>query len=175
MAQARSISTLARFAAEFVVIVAGVLAALAADGWRAERIDLAAEAEFLGRLRGDLEADTAELAKTQRMIEVKYSVLASLSRDGIDPEEIDPVRLATDLARATAWTWSFQTVHDVTFQELRSSGRLNLIRNADLRSQLSSYYSAYQNMAATVDAREPAFTNRLRIDSTYATAYRKGS
>jgi hypothetical protein len=157
MSRPRSISTLARFAAEFVVIVIGVLAALAADGWREDRIDLAAEAEFLARLRGDLQADTAELAETQRRIAMKYAVLTSLSQDRLDPDDVDPTRLAADLAAATTWTWNFQTVHDVTFQELRSSGNLNLIRDAELRAQLSSYYSAYTNMAATVDAREPDF------------------
>jgi hypothetical protein len=66
-------------AAEFVVIVAGVLVALGVDEWRQSRRDHALELQYAARLRADLQRDTTRFADFERTaLAVKADVLMSL-------------------------------------------------------------------------------------------------
>ncbi len=46
-----------RWAGEFVVIVLGILAALAVDSWSEQRDNRSLEQEYLSRIKEDLESD----------------------------------------------------------------------------------------------------------------------
>ena len=50
-----------RWLGEFIVIVLGVLVALAVDDWRDYRSDRVLEQHLIGRLAADLRADEADL------------------------------------------------------------------------------------------------------------------
>ena len=53
-----------RFALEFILIVTGVLAALAVDDWRQSRADVATERYILEGILADLSRDRADIASS---------------------------------------------------------------------------------------------------------------
>jgi hypothetical protein len=66
--------------AEFVVIVAGVLVALAANSWYTQRQDRTLERYYLEQLYADLRRDTAQVGVTRRLLAVKQDALTLLDR-----------------------------------------------------------------------------------------------
>ena len=132
---------------EFVVIVVGVLAALAVDQWRDERNDSKTEAEYIGRLRTDIEADIENFYGFEQILETKARFLQSLLDDTINSEfEHDP----RGLMEAVQYS-SFIALPDsvsTTFDELQSTGRLALIQDVAQRDALSKYYSGFSHISA---------------------------
>jgi hypothetical protein len=142
---------LVRGGIEFVVIVIGVLVALAADEWREERADRVAEAEYVARLVLDLQEDVASLRRAEAGFAGKKDALERLA--SLDPTEVVGQRFAEDVASASAWSWDLTAAHSTTYEEMRSAGRLGLIRDADLRGAIAKYYADYADFLGSIDAR----------------------
>ncbi len=146
-------------ATEFVVIVVGVLAALAVDQWRSERDDRKTEAEYITRLRIDVEADIENFNRFERILEGKAHFLQSLLDDTIDSVFADDTR---GLMEAKEYS-SYRALPDsvsTTFDELQSTGRLALIQDLAQRDALSKYYSGFEHISAILS--EP-FGNYRRL------------
>ena len=134
-------------ATEFVVIVVGVLAALAVDQWRSERDDRKTEAEYINRLRVDVEADIKNFYGFEQILETKARFLQNLLDDTIDSEFADDTR---GLMKAKVYS-SYRALPDsvsTTFDELQSTGRLALIQDVAQRDALSRYYSGFEHISA---------------------------
>ena len=146
-------------AIEFVVIVVGVLAALAVDQWRSERDDRKTEVEYITRLRIDVEADIENFYRFERILEAKAQFLQSLLDDTIDSVFADDTR---GLMEAKVYS-SYRALPDsvsTTFDELQSTGRLALIQDLAQRDALSKYYSGFEHISAVLS--EP-FGNYRRL------------
>ena len=146
-------------ATEFVVIVVGVLAALAVDQWRSERDDRKTEAEYITRLRIDVEADIENFYRFERILEGKAHFLQSLLDDTIDSVFADDTR---GLMEAKEYS-SYRALPDsvsTTFDELQSTGRLALIQDLAQRDALSKYYSGFEHISVILS--EP-FGNYRRL------------
>ena len=134
-------------ATEFVVIVVGVLAALAVDEWRSERNDRQIESEYVLRLRTDIQADIEGFYWFEQILETKASFLQSLLDDTIDSDFLDDTR---SLMEAQVYS-SFIALPDsvsTTFDELQSTDRLALIQDLTQRDALSKYYSGFKHILA---------------------------
>ena len=127
--------------AEFAVIVMGVLVALAVDEWQDARQDRSLELEYAARLRADLQADTLRLNRFARgPLGTKAEVLRLLQSE-TDPLSADrtPSEFLGALERSTYW--GLPETRDAVFRELESTGRLGLLGEPDLRSDLAAYYA----------------------------------
>ena len=138
---ARQGFSLSRAFGEFAVIVLGVLVALGADAWNDHRLDRLAELEYLSRIHGDLAQDTLQydfvLSWMDRKLEALDSVASWTRNTGATP---DSAYLARRLAAAANFGWNVGPLGTTaTFEDLRSTGKLGLISNADLRTQLIRY------------------------------------
>lgn len=125
-----------RLAAEFVVIVVGVLVALAVDGWTTSRSDAVLELEYLHRLLEDVEYDLFEL----EFVEVSAVESTKAATDLTSAARIRA--MAPDLLTASALVAANQREPDLsrnTFRELLSSGRIDLLRSSDVRRALAAY------------------------------------
>jgi len=127
----------ARIATELVVIVAGVLIALAADRWNHGRADRASEAAYLGRFVEEIEGDSTRAAA---YLEGRPSMLAGLDSlmsfvDGAPP----PPNLA-----ATVLAVSDELVFPpvVAWTEIQATNSLDLIRDPEIRAVLTDYYAS---------------------------------
>ncbi len=136
-----------RATGEFVIIVMGVLAALAVDEWRSDYNDRKTEVDYLGRLRVDIERDIEELSSQILLLEAKADFIQSLRDNTIESQFSENPRA---LMEAKVYS-SFRGLPDsvsTTFDELKSTGRLALIRDLVIRNAMSEYYSGTESLSA---------------------------
>ena len=131
---------------EFVVIVVGVLVALWVDQLREAHDDAALEVEYVESFVTDLNADLAQFDETEawmRRSEAAAATVLALYK-GTPPTEN-----AADLVAAveTAGWQSWPSITRNTIDDLKSTGNLRLIRDADLRRAISSYYTTIENVS----------------------------
>jgi hypothetical protein len=148
------------FATEFLIVVAGILAALAVDQWRQDREDLRILNESLAdvavEIRGNL--STVERIQSRALVQ-KMNGLGTVLRFLSDPEAPvdDPMVLlqafAASARGATPWL-----VND-RFEALRNSGNLRLLRDSKLVDSLVEAYEGPQVLYSQVE----------RLQGTYPT------
>lgn len=128
-----------RLAAEFLVIVVGVLVALAVDQWRESINDRTAEAEYLDRLLIDLRQDSGMVSGDRAQGAAKAVDLQRVLENLRDP---DIVRRQPSLAWPNlSRTFARPNLQTTTFDELTTTGGLILIQNNDLRSRIGEHYT----------------------------------
>jgi hypothetical protein len=152
-----------RLAAEFAIIVLGVLVALGVDDWRSGQADLEREAYFLSSLIEDLEADLIDFqaahANAQARIAAASFLISelgarrpvALGRQSIgtstpftpEPDAPTPQDLTAGLQQlATVANFDFATG---THEEILSTGGFGLIRSESIRRGISQYYAFAAN------------------------------
>lgn len=128
---------------EFLIVVLGIFVGLQVDSWNQARKDRALEQEYLSRLADDMRwniefLDTFEARYTAKAEVI--TLLKTIEEDALVSSE--PEEMARWL---TSWGWrNFPPVRDATFSELMSSGRISLLRDTGLRSELSIFYSRHK-------------------------------
>jgi len=134
-----------RLGLEFLMIVVGILAALAVDDWRQSRSDRALEEHLLASLAADLADDQRDaelqvaLVRDQQhavdhLLVATRHPLAPMDRQfSSSPEDIDH-------SLATLLNYAELQVFDATYTEMIATGSIRVIRNPALRRQISSYY-----------------------------------
>jgi hypothetical protein len=127
---------------ELLVVVAGVFIALQVSNWNDDRKEAARGREYLQRLHDDMAQDVANLDAISGF----WTRVRDYSGGAVGYAEQGV------LVHGSAWktllayyqasqVWPYRK-HDVTFQEIQSSGDLLLIRNAALRARIARHYSA---------------------------------
>jgi len=156
----------ARLVGEFIVIVAGVLAALAADSWNDSRLERRDEAQYLVQLHAELVDDTLNFRFILDWIDRKELGLQRL--DAVlssAAATFDPDTVLADLTAAPNFGWNVGPLAgEATFEDLRSSGKLGLISNRDLRAQIIKYYEEAESEDRRLQARRtpyPALSYQL--------------
>ena len=141
---------LARMTVEIVVIVVGVLVALAVDEWRSGLTDRSLEPTLLQSLESDLKADSLHLADNLELIadwRRKTLYLDSVVRfPNLEP---DSLRVA-EAFDVLAYQWQ-PMLNRSTFDHLLASGGLSLLRR-EFRNEIQNYYSAYDQQARGLEA-----------------------
>lgn len=125
---------------ELLIVVAGVMIALYADGWIQARQDRALELEYVERLIGDLQLDTAAIsnimARSQERAEHGRVILSAF-----DTREraVSPA----DFVRAVEYGdyFSYPSYSTTTIDDLMSTGNLRLIRSTEVKEAVSTYYA----------------------------------
>lgn len=145
---------------QFVLIVAGVLAALAADSWREGRQERAREEMYLRRLRADFAANEQHI---QEMIRQEQQVeSASLALLGAMHSSVLPPRdsLAAWLGRVR-WYSDFKP-RTGTYQALLQTGDLALLRNPEVQARLVAFSGLMDNHFASLRLWEGAYVQNDR-------------
>jgi hypothetical protein len=153
-----------RLSFELIVIVLGILIALAINDWESERIDRALEQEYLGRLIVDMQSNLEEAKYTiayQQTIVKNARRVYPLIKHGTEPN-VEPVALIAYAYWASAIAppnWI-----DTTHQELLSSGRYVLLRNPELRKALLEYYGQLVPDNQMFALASPEYRNAIRSE-----------
>jgi hypothetical protein len=133
-------------ATEFVVIVFGVLVALAVDEWRSEREDRITEHEYIARIRSDILADIDKFGELERRFQSKAETIKELT-DHPDSDLFSrDTKILLEGLRSSAYV-ALPDSRSTTFDELMSTGRLALIENVKQRDALSQYYSGFEHIS----------------------------
>lgn len=136
----------ARLSAEFVVIVIGVLAALAVDQWRNALDDRALELEYAGRLKADLAADTLRFSEFETPLTLKIGLLVKLLESGGVPPPVEDANAMMYRLRYSTYV-AIPESQSETFREMESSGTLGLLSHIGLRGSLAGYYAGHRFMS----------------------------
>jgi hypothetical protein len=127
-----------KLAAEFVLIVVGVLIALAVDTAFKDREDDELRAEYVGRIQQDIETDRrALLNRIEFFSDVQRfcnEMLAWLDSD----QPVDQEVLLASFYAAEVWP---VVTNLSTYQDLLSTGNIRLLSDIDFRGSLFSYYN----------------------------------
>ena len=129
---------------ELVIVVAGVLIALAADGWSKRQADRALELRYLNDLVVDLKSDTAQLRAAIDLAETRAALGHAVLRAADGDTVLSPSDLVLALERQ--FYFAFPAYFRTTISDLMSTGNLRLLRDRDLKRQLSEYYQTIERL-----------------------------
>jgi hypothetical protein len=129
------------FAAEIVVIVAGVLIALTIDSWWGAREDAARGRAYLARIREDILADADALDKR-----LTYNGSVQRFLEAAETHAVDGTLREGSAWRTVVAYWHASQIWPYasttrTWDEMRNAGDLGLVRDPELRAELAAYYS----------------------------------
>lgn len=149
------------FAIELVLVVVGILIALAIDGWSDEREQRRSERVYLELLARDLGQIASQL---QQQIEFETnmantSVAAYELIDNDDPARYS-ARLGKMLVAASARRTLF--LDSAAYTDLISTGNLGLIQDRELRDRITRYFADAERRELIVEK-----NNRVFVDDTF--------
>jgi hypothetical protein len=131
---------------EIVLVMIGILLALQVNNWNTERINKQTEQDYYCQLVVDFESDKAELLErlkdSEQRIKTAKQLLLDLDAQTKTKEEL--IASFFFVQRGDAFIPSRATITDLT-----SSGKLSLIRDKTLRTQLLSFYE-YQDIKVNI-------------------------
>jgi hypothetical protein len=141
---------------EFVVVVLGILCALAADSWWENVQERRTETGYLLRLSGDLRMSrdslVEDLATHRHWADSTRLVLVEL-RTGPNPDGPELLQKAIGLATSLSVWYPYHT----TYEELLATGNLALISSDSLRAALGAYDRLVRDNADWDDWMEKQF------------------
>lgn len=130
---------------EIILVVIGILLALQVNNWNEERKEIKLEKRFLERLYADLDKDIINISNSynanDRRQERALFLLASYDSIELIKERPNYFIESIEYAGYT----NNPVINDHTFEEIKSSGQLSIIRNDELRMTLMAYYSARES------------------------------
>lgn len=165
---------------ETLVVVLGVLIALSLDGYWTDRQERELELQYLDRIIADVHADIEYVDNTIRdlwirKLEVLDSIAPVVRGDEAVPEDKETFLRNVALggiggASSTRWVTS------TTFDDLKSTGNLRLIRDAELRRKIARYYDDFDTLYSRARDRKSAYVSfvhsllpaELREDMSFA-------
>ena len=141
-------------AAELIVVVLGVLIAFAADGWREDLREAQEERLYLDRLSDDLDATLNMFqfaqARLERMGDATLTLIeiqeAGEGRSSVDPDSLAALYI---MAAGPEWVPSILE-RGATYRELVASGRLQLLRDRELRGRLVFFYRGLDDLGVDI-------------------------
>lgn len=125
---------------EMVVVVLGIIIGLQFSNWNEERLELVKGESYLNRIADELEQDIRffdnVLRSNERSIENAQFLLETVENEDLVRE--DPTRFITSLSSAGV---SFViNINNNTFEEIKFSGKLEIIADEELRDEIADYY-----------------------------------
>lgn len=148
------------FFVEFILIIVGILAALAIDGWMQDQRDRVNEIAYLQLLNGDLGLIADQL---QRYTDFETANMDSgaaayltLTEDKLPPDHNDiQAKLTLMGGRRTL------QLESAAYSDLQSTGNLQLISNQYLRQRIVRYFAALERIELVLEKNNTAFIDRL--------------
>ena len=123
---------------EIVLVVIGILIALSINNWNEQRKDNHLEREFLTRLRTDLITDSTYYSR--RILDAENYIRVNRNFIGELYNEQQNYADVKNLFEKLSLYSEPLTTQNSTYQELINDGKLNLIRNTEMKSALINYY-----------------------------------
>ena len=149
---------------ELLIVVIGVLIALAIDQWNDDRLERLEEVDAVARILTDVQTDLQDFDFRLKSVDAKEESLLRVKAFLAGGARIDPAAFLRDIAGGADWGWNQGLARRSTYDNLLESGRLGIIADPEIRSQISDYYRYYQDSHKRIDEREtdyPALSYQL--------------
>jgi hypothetical protein len=160
---------------EGLVIVISILLAFGIDAWWSGVQDHRLERDYLQRILADQRANEDVIAALNRQqrsqlhhARLIYPLVSHGAWDGLDTTSAVVSSYRASPTPTPVWV-------NYTFEELKSAGKIGLIRNSQLRSQLLEYYRFLETADYTYDLMSTAYRDavRERLDPDLQLAIRR--
>ena len=125
---------------EISVVVVGLMLAFQLDRWWEARGERAQESEYIARLIDDIESDVPKIQYAIDLATMRKNMADLLMEVTVDPEAAtrNPVFFVAAVQQS-AFTYS-PNLAAHTFEDMRSTGNLRLLRDPQIKKALYSYY-----------------------------------
>ena len=125
---------------EILVVIVGLMLAFQMDRWWEQRGEREQEAEYVARLIADIETDLESIAYAIELASLRKDFADLLMAVAEDPSvaQARPVEFLAAVPQA-AFTYS-PSLASHTFEDMRSTGNLRLLRNLATKDLLYEYY-----------------------------------
>lgn len=175
-----------RYFIEVIVIIGSILGAFALDRWNENRKEDILQRNYLDRILSDLKKDSVEIAVTldQSFQIILYGnhILSRIDKDYISElkQVDDPLyrniindfdyrlnsdRISDDKIGSLMGNLSRSRdldVHDYTYNEIISSGKFDVIKDHNLRGDISNYYGILFDLLSAMNNIDVAKENYLK-------------
>ncbi len=149
---------------ELLIVVIGVLIALAIDQWNDDRLERLEEVDAVARILTDVQTDLQDFDFRLKFVDAKEESLLRVKAFLAGGAQIDPATFLRDIVGGADFGWNQGLARRSTYDNLLESGRLGIIADPEIRSQISDYYRYYQDSHNRIDEREtdyPALSYQL--------------
>jgi hypothetical protein len=125
---------------ELLIVAVGILMALQVDRWREESNNREIEQEYLSRLTDDIDEDIQSLGRGVNIAELRRTFAELLMAVAENPDlALESPQDFFVAIHQSAYTFT-PALTSNTFDELRSTGNMRLLRDTTLKNALFSYY-----------------------------------
>jgi hypothetical protein len=145
---------------ELLLLVLGILIALAVDDWMQGRRDARMEREYLQLLVRDLQRDD-EILKEFMDFEARQTSDGIMAYRALRTSVADANKEAVVSALSRLTSRRTLRLVRATYTNLVSTGNLRLIRNSALRDRIVKYYEESDRRTAIVDRNNQFFVDQL--------------
>lgn|GEM_PF-1707461 len=149
------------FVAELILVIAGIVIALAVDGWISDARDRQTEVVYLQLLARDIEGIRhqvdLQIEFEKERIDIAASLYAALTTS-------DPKTKRAEIGSLLAMLVTRRTLSlsSATYDQMVSSGHLQLIRNHELRNMIVRFFAELERTERVTDN-----NNRELIDDVF--------
>lgn len=132
-------------AVEMLVVVVGILLAFQIDRWWEQRGERIQEVEYVARLTNDIESDIPIIQRAIELAKLRKGMADLLMRVAETPAAAyeHPIHFIVAVHQA-AFTYS-PNLTNHTFDDLRATGNLRLLREPEIKKALLGYYDFDQD------------------------------
>ena len=147
---------------ETLIVVLGVLIAFAVNDYWSDRNDRELELQYLKRLHSDLKNDEKWVTDyAENAIPTNFKALDTIApvvrNQQPVPDDLESFLFNVGLAGLGGIAPRYFVI-STTFDDLKATGNLRLIRDTELRAKINNYYVDFGNDHARVIARTTGYT-----------------
>lgn len=130
---------------EILLVVIGILIALNINNWNTNRLNKKIEQEYLTGLRDNISSDIRELERHFRTDTIKLNAYTYLIKEfSSNPMNLNDTLIIASIYPTLRTNW-FEG-NNVIFDDLKSSGRMNMISSKIIRNQIQVYYRLFEEI-----------------------------
>lgn len=123
------------FLAEIFILILGISASFVLNEWRINRQERQQEQELLQNFKANLAVDSLVIYNGVKQLKMQVKYGENLLRDNGELPLDSLVKYSVSLLNYVPFS-----TNDITYQQMKSSGRTGLIQNDSLASQLTGLY-----------------------------------
>jgi sulfur transfer complex TusBCD TusB component (DsrH family) len=147
---------------EIVLVVIGILIALQINTWNQNRINNSLEKGYYERFLNDVYFD--EEIVTQQMEVTKIRILGANNMLGIlQKKSVDLDSLSKEIRKCIATAnFNFKPTQ-ITYEDIKSSGNLYLLRDLGLKNKIDQHYSDLSGIMTTINTNSAKLADRVLL------------
>ena len=126
---------------ELAIVTIGVLIALGINEWNDGRLERAEEIDVISRFIADVESDLQNYEFRLMAIDGKEDSLLRVRATLFDSAPSDQYDFLRDIIIGADFGWNQGLARRATFDDLLGSGKLQVIADPDVRTQIADYCS----------------------------------